>query len=138
MSIEEATKRVFLTAVPTSGNWSFGPSDVDELLFMLQESPVYDDPQQNKEVNQLMMAQYRPSRVRAMFASRACRRSVMVGDPLTIPQMKKLVSQLGKLKQPWVSLSSIAFSPFTLHFSLQNCPHGRPTMRHLINLEMLP
>ena len=129
---------MFLTAVPTSGNWSFGPSDVDELLFMLQESPVYDDPQQNKEVNQLMMAQYRPSRVRAMFASRACRRSVMVGDPLTIPQMKKLVSQLGKLKQPWVSLSSIAFSPFTLHFSLQNCPHGRPTMRHLINLEMLP
>lgn len=48
------------------------------------------------------MARFRPSRVRAMFASRACRKAVMVGDPLTCAQMKKLITQLGELEQPWV------------------------------------
>ena len=88
-----------------SGNWLLGPSDIDELLFMLQDSPINQEESQSN-MSQAMMARYRPSRVRAMFASRACRKAVMVGDPLTSTQMTNLLRQLSQLKQPWVLLSS--------------------------------
>ncbi|GLC44959.1 hypothetical protein PLESTB_000668600 [Pleodorina starrii] len=55
----------------------------------------------------------RPSRIRAMLASRACRSSVMVGRPLSRGEMRRLLDGLAALRQPW------------------NCPHGRPTMRHV-------
>ena len=64
-------------------------------------------------------AVYRPSRVRAMFASRACRTSVMIGTSLGKTQMKNLVDHMADMENPW------------------SCPHGRPTMRHLINLKMI-
>lgn len=44
----------------------------------------------------------RPSRVRSMFASRACRKSVMVGDPLSQSDMRRLVDHMGEIEQPWV------------------------------------
>ena len=62
---------------------------------------------------------YRPSNVRKMFASRACRMLVMVGTALNDGQMKRIVGHMGEMDHPW------------------NCPHGRPTMRHLINLNMV-
>ncbi|RRT82814.1 hypothetical protein B296_00003538 [Ensete ventricosum] len=34
-----------------------------------------------------------PSRVRAMLASRACRTSVMIGDPLTKSEMQKVIDE---------------------------------------------
>jgi len=52
----------------------------------------------------------------AMFASRACRSSVMIGEPLSRKQMKQIVQKLRDTEQPW------------------DCPHGRPTMRHVKNL----
>ena len=52
----------------------------------------------------------------AMFASRACRSSVMIGDPLSEEQMSKIVMKLQKVDQPW------------------NCPHGRPTILHVSSL----
>ena len=55
----------------------------------------------------------RPSRVRAMLASRACRSSIMIGRPLTRGAMRRVLANLSRLHSPW------------------NCPHGRPTMRHL-------
>ncbi|KAF2352662.1 DNA mismatch repair protein family [Trinorchestia longiramus] len=97
-------ERVKLKSVPQSRNWSFGKDDIDELIFMLSDSPG---------------AMYRPSRVRAMFASRACRTSVMVGTALSRSQMRDLVDHMGQIEQPW------------------NCPHGRPTVRHLVNLDMI-
>ncbi|KAH1227247.1 DNA mismatch repair protein PMS1 [Glycine max] len=57
-----------------------------------------------------------PSRVRAMLASRACRSSIMVGDALGRNEMQKILEHMAELKSPW------------------NCPHGRPTMRHLVDL----
>ena len=54
-----------------------------------------------------------------MFASRACRQSVMIGTALNQQEMKKIVSHMGDIEQPW------------------NCPHGRPTIRHLVNLDMI-
>ncbi|KAL6475155.1 hypothetical protein MHYP_G00161950 [Metynnis hypsauchen] len=97
-------ERVKLVSLPTSKNWTFGPADIEELIFMLSDSPGI---------------MCRPSRVRQMFASRACRKSVMIGTALNTSEMKKLVVHMGEIDQPW------------------NCPHGRPTMRHLANLEII-
>ncbi|KAK3528488.1 hypothetical protein QTP70_000308 [Hemibagrus guttatus] len=97
-------ERVKLISVPTSKNWTFGPSDIEELIFMLSDSPG---------------VMCRPSRVRQMFASRACRKSVMIGTALNPSEMKKLVVHMGEIEQPW------------------NCPHGRPTIRHLLNLDVI-
>ncbi|OQR98480.1 hypothetical protein ACHHYP_08612 [Achlya hypogyna] len=58
-------------------------------------------------------------KVTAMFASRACRSAVMIGTALHKEEMLKIVTQLASLDQPW------------------NCPHGRPTMRHLVDLNSL-
>lgn len=58
----------------------------------------------------------RPAKVRKMFAMRACRSSIMIGKTLTHKQMGKVVTHLGELDKPW------------------NCPHGRPTMRHMCGL----
>ncbi|ETE59428.1 Mismatch repair endonuclease PMS2, partial [Ophiophagus hannah] len=98
------TQRVKLISLPTSKNWTFGPQDVEELIFMLSDSPGI---------------MCRPSRVRQMFASRACRKSVMIGTALTAGEMKKLISHMGEIEHPW------------------NCPHGRPTIRHLVNLDLI-
>ncbi|XP_042235701.1 mismatch repair endonuclease PMS2-like isoform X2 [Homarus americanus] len=97
-------RRVSLVSMPFSRGWEFGREDIEELIFMLSDAPG---------------VMCRPSRVRAMFASRACRKSVMIGTALTQAQMQKLVCHMGEIEQPW------------------NCPHGRPTMRHLINLDMV-
>ena len=101
----EAMKKVKLVSLPISKNWTFGVEDIEELIFMLSDSPG---------------VMCRPSRVRKMFASRACRMSIMVGTALNQAQMKKVICHMGEIEHPW------------------NCPHGRPTMRHLINLNMLP
>ena len=93
-----------LLAVPSSRNWTFSVDDVHELIFLLSDSPG---------------RMCRPSRVRAMFASRACRMSYMVGTALDKATMKRIISHLGEIDHPW------------------NCPHGRPVMRHLLNLKRL-
>lgn len=103
---DDPTKRIKLTRIPRSKNYTFGKEDIDEMLCLLQE----DDSTANV---------LRPSRVRMMFASRACRKSVMIGKTLNNIEMRKLVNHMGEIEEPW------------------NCPHGRPTMRHLINLHML-
>jgi DNA mismatch repair protein PMS2 len=101
----EATKKTKLISVPVSKNWTFGVEDVEELIFMLSDSPG---------------VMCRPTRVRKMFASRACRMSIMVGTALSREQMKMIINHMGDMDHPW------------------NCPHGRPTMRHVINLNMIP
>ena len=55
----------------------------------------------------------------SMFASRACRSSVMIGTALKMGEMTGIVRRLEGIEQPW------------------NCPHGRPTLRHLVDLEAL-
>ncbi|KAK3852034.1 hypothetical protein Pcinc_041360 [Petrolisthes cinctipes] len=101
---QPAGRRVSIVSKPFSKGWEFGREDVEELIFMLSDAPGVD---------------CRPSRVRAMFASRACRSAVMIGTALTVPQMTRLVQHMGEMEHPW------------------NCPHGRPTMRHLLCMDML-
>ncbi|EJD74284.1 CBR-PMS-2 protein [Loa loa] len=99
---EVVGKRALLTAIPVLQSWQFSISDIDEMLSVLCDFPG-------------MM--YRPAKLRKLFASRACRKSVMIGSSLTMAHMEKIVRHLGTLDHPW------------------NCPHGRPTLRHLCSLE---
>lgn len=55
----------------------------------------------------------------SMFASRACRSAIMIGTAMQHYEMKSVVGRLEKIEQPW------------------NCPHGRPTMRHLVDLQSI-
>ena len=77
--------------------------DVYELVNMLQHCHAVN-------------SSLRPTKVRAMFASRACRSSIMIGQSLCPREMKSILDNLKDLDAPW------------------NCPHGRPTMRHLFRL----
>ena len=98
------TQRLKLLALPFSKLTVFGASDVHELVTLLSEAPG---------------THATLPKLRAMFAMRACRSSVMIGTHLDKPQMRKYVRNLSSLEQPW------------------NCPHGRPTLRHLVDLKQL-
>ncbi|EJU03169.1 DNA mismatch repair protein MutL [Dacryopinax primogenitus] len=101
-SIAARQSRLRLTAQPISKNTVFDMKDLEELLHLMQDAPK----------GQMV----RCSKARTMFATRACRRSVMIGMALTRQQMTNVVRHMGTMEQPW------------------NCPHGRPTMRHLLSL----
>lgn len=92
-----------LVAVPYSKNTVFDEKDVYELLGKIREQPGNRD--------------LRCSRLRAMFAMRACRSSIMIGTALDTATMERVVRHLGRLDKPW------------------NCPHGRPTLRHITSLK---
>ncbi|CAD6911816.1 unnamed protein product [Tilletia controversa] len=103
---ERPGSRLKLTAQPISKSVSFGPKDLAELLHLLR----------NLTPGSAQAQGMRCSKTRTMFASRACRSSVMVGKALTGRQMHIILNHMGTIDQPW------------------NCPHGRPTMRHLVSI----
>lgn len=112
-------ERCQLISLPLSKEVTFELRDLEELISLLSESPPPSsfsaaDPTSKRPALQRHIP--RPSRVRKMFAMRACRSSVMIGKSLAKPQMAKLVWNMGTIEKPW------------------NCPHGRPTMRHLCGL----
>ncbi len=99
-------KRCKLISLPMSREVVFNTQDLEELLaFLADVSPTTST-----------LSIPRPTKVRRMFAMRACRSSVMVGKTLTAKQMGHIVRHMGEIDKPW------------------NCPHGRPTMRHLMRL----
>ncbi|KAJ7078992.1 hypothetical protein C8R43DRAFT_351185 [Mycena crocata] len=99
---EEQGPRLSLTAQPVSKDTVFDMKDLEELIHLMHDQPA----------GQMV----RCSKARAMFAMRACRKSVMIGMPLNRGQMTSVVRHMGTMDQPW------------------NCPHGRPTMRHLADI----
>ena len=102
-------KVVKIVTTPMSRNWSFGIRDIEEILYLLSET---------HEGNLADRKFIRPSRIRQMFASRACRKSIMIGQPLKESEIRAILMNLSKMDHPW------------------NCPHGRPTMRHLVDLNL--
>ncbi|SCU86522.1 LAME_0D06524g1_1 [Lachancea meyersii CBS 8951] len=96
--------RVRLVSLPVSKKTVFDMNDLHELIHFVRESDGL-----NKDA-------VRCSKVRAMLAMRACRSSIMVGKALSKKMMVRVVRNLSELDKPW------------------NCPHGRPTMRHLMEL----
>lgn len=104
---EEVGRRCKLISLPMSREVTFDVTDLEELIALLAENP-------SSSISENVP---RPSKVRHMFAMRACRSSVMIGKTLTLKQMGTLVRKMGEIDRPW------------------NCPHGRPTMRHLCGLQ---
>mgnify|MGYP003337153168 CR=1 FL=1 len=118
----------------------FGPSDVSALCAMISEGSSYDagsggtgtdgmgmygNNAVRRHASTLTMSQKgdntnrilaRLPKAIAMFASRACRTSIMIGTALSHKEMSLVVQKLAQVDMPW------------------NCPHGRPTMRHVSNL----
>jgi DNA mismatch repair protein PMS2 len=153
--------RLSLTALPHSGAHEgrkavqFGPSDVSALCAILTEGSSYDaggggtgtdgngmygnnavrrhasttarnpasQPQDSSAFRSVSSKGDTADRILArlpkaiaMFASRACRTSLMIGTALSQREMESVVKKLAQVDMPW------------------NCPHGRPTMRHVANL----
>jgi DNA mismatch repair protein PMS2 len=79
-----------------------------------QKAPL---PQQQQQ--QSFKPQYHLPKLVALYASRACRSAIMIGTALREQEMQRIVAKLEGVEQPW------------------NCPHGRPTMRHLVDLSLL-
>ncbi|GAB1866069.1 Mismatch repair endonuclease PMS2 [Camponotus japonicus] len=105
----EPGKKIELIGMPVSGHWQFGQEDIEELVFLIREA--------GNEIKEKHI--FRPSRVRQMLASRACRSAVMIGTALNTSEMHKLIMQMAQMQNPW------------------NCPHGRPTIRHLLSLLLI-
>jgi len=103
-------RRCTLVSLPLSKEVVFDTRELDELIHLLAESPVLAHDSS---------AVPRPTKVRKMFAMRACRSSIMIGKTLSKRQMKTVVVHMGTIDKPW------------------NCPHGRPTMRHLCSLDTI-
>ena len=97
-------QRCKLLSLPTSKEKTFTISDLEELIHLLSETV--------SSGNEIP----RPTKVRKMLAMRACRSSIMVGKTLPKRSMERVVRNMGEMEKPW------------------NCPHGRPTMRHLAGL----
>ncbi|SHO79443.1 Similar to S.cerevisiae protein PMS1 (ATP-binding protein required for mismatch repair) [Malassezia sympodialis ATCC 42132] len=96
--------RIKLLSKPVSKDTVFDLHDFEELLFQLRET----------QHGQACRA--RCTKVYDMLASRACRKSIMVGSALDLRQMRQVLQHMSETEQPW------------------NCPHGRPTIRHLTTL----
>lgn len=95
-------KKCKLISVPVSKSTTFDIGDIQELIYLL-------DTHTGK-------IGIRCSKLRSMLAMRACRSSIMIGKPLALTTMRRVLTNLSTLNRPW------------------NCPHGRPTMRHLCNI----
>ena len=102
---EENGAKIKLISLPVSKRTLFDINDFNELVHLVKT---------NVGINKNTI---KCSKIRSMFAMRACRSSIMIGKPLTKKTMHKIVKHLSELHKPW------------------NCPHGRPTMRHLMELK---
>jgi DNA mismatch repair protein PMS2 len=148
--------RVKLHSMPFSKSVRFGVDDVNELASMISEhhrggaddgaggdatsqrtsksylmlkndslatTPLSDttNPLSGKDGGQQQPHEidFRLPKLVAMYASRACRSAIMIGTALHDHEMHRVVSRLEHVDQPW------------------NCPHGRPTLRHLVDLTPL-
>ena len=122
----DCCRRLALRSVPFSKGVVFGADDVQELIGLLDGGACAAPARSQLSVGLGASAAggtgggvVRPSRVRAMLAMRACRSSVMIGTALDARRMRRVLDNLATLAAPW------------------NCPHGRPTMRHLTSLSHL-
>lgn len=97
---QPVTSRVRILSLPQTGKLSFTVHDVEEIIDKLGQG--------DRALGKVYC-----SKLLRMFASKACRSSVMIGTSLTHAKMTEIVERMSKLEQPW------------------NCPHGRPTIRHL-------
>ena len=106
--------QIMLTCVPMSAqsNKLLNLKDIDELIFILSENDLNSSSISTSSSEKSNLTDgLKSSSLRAFYASKACRKSIMIGDSLNMKEMKRVVNHLSEIDKPW------------------NCPHGRPTMR---------
>nr|QDO16351.1 PMS1-like protein [Lingulodinium polyedra] len=122
-------RRLRLASLPSCQGLVFGEKDVHDLLYNLEEAEAEQSRPSTQDASARgglldlsghralwsSTALPRPPKVWQLLACRACRGAVMIGKALRVAEMEKILANLSSLQQPW------------------NCPHGRPTMRHLID-----
>lgn len=108
-------RRVRLIALPVLKNVVFDDGDLHELMHKLHENGFS---RRASMMESQARRTVRCTKVDGMIALRACRKSIMIGQSLGKGTMSRVVRHLAELDKPW------------------NCPHGRPTMRHLADLEL--
>ncbi|SBS81735.1 DNA mismatch repair protein PMS1, putative [Plasmodium malariae] len=119
--------KVYLLSLPVFNGKILEVVDFMSLLHHLTEYPITYDKhhfelfiknkdQPNKKTDTWFNYNFpRPQKVWRILASKACRNAIMVGKTLNITEMIKIKKKLSVLKNPW------------------NCPHGRPTIKYVIN-----
>lgn len=115
------TNRLTLHSQPVSKHIVFGEDDLFEIVYMLKSGFYKNGTEINNgngssNISGSSTLKIKPPRVQAMLASRACRKSIMIGTALHRREMKQVLENLSGILHPWT------------------CPHGRPTMRHLCTL----
>nr|ODN79100.1 DNA mismatch repair protein PMS1 [Cryptococcus depauperatus CBS 7841] len=85
-------EKISLVAMPVSKETTFDFKDLEQLLHLLSDG--------SRPAGQMV----RCTKARSMFASRACRKSVMIGKALTKGQMAQLLRNMGTIDQPWVTM----------------------------------
>ena len=110
IKIDQDTSDIHLLSLPHSKNITFQVDDFEELVALIDDSSALPDS---------MTQNIRPSKINSIFASRACRSSVMFGATLPRSKLCEIVKNLESLDQPW------------------NCPHGRATVRALADLSSI-
>ncbi|CAK7222389.1 ATP-binding mismatch repair protein [Sporothrix curviconia] len=128
---EPVGSRCRLRTLPLSRETTFDLTDLEELIALLGDHHHHhyhyhhddddDDDDTDADAGNVNGGRHRtavprPAKVRKMFAMRACRSSIMIGKALSRRQMASVLAHMGEMDKPW------------------NCPHGRPTMRHLCSL----
>ncbi|BFZ54056.1 ATP-binding mismatch repair protein [Savitreella phatthalungensis] len=122
---------LYLTKLPVSGTIAFGVDDLREVLDAIVDSPWRNIPKNRAAPGSANVASpssvaigsrdcvVRCRKARRMFASRACRSSIMIGRALLPAQMRAVLWHMSTMDKPW------------------HCPHGRPTCRHLVALDTM-
>mmetsp|Transcript_4494 Transcript_4494/g.4650 ORF Transcript_4494/g.4650 Transcript_4494/m.4650 type:complete len:145 (+) Transcript_4494:2-436(+) len=114
-----------LASLLSESQYGDGTSYVSKLI--LKNETVVKNNKFNKgknddneeEMDRAKAVNIRIPKLVSIFASRACRSAIMIGTAMQRNEMKAVVNKLEHIDQPW------------------NCPHGRPTMRHLIDLQKI-
>ncbi len=115
-----AGSRLSLTRVPLSRAAAFGESDVRELVSRIEEAGLMPGVGEGVAVGEGAVRPRRAvflPRADDIMKSRACHDAARIGDALSRRKAADIVAHLAGMRQPW------------------NCPHGRPTMRHLVDVD---
>ena len=115
-NIHKEQNDIYITSFPSIYSYKFKYEDFVNIVRKLQEKN-YKIIEGEFKNNELVKKLFLSDSVLKYIATKACRMSIMIGTSLDKVKMEKILSDLSKILSPW------------------NCPHGRPTMRLLNNLD---
>ena len=115
-NIHKEQEDIFITSFPSIYSYKFKYEDFVNIVRKLQEKN-YKIIEGEFKNNDLVKKLFLSDSVLKYIATKACRMSIMIGVSLDKSRMEQVLSDMSKILSPW------------------NCPHGRPTMRLLHELD---